>query len=244
MKQFITLIALAVVTLIGCKAAYQNEPVQDENKAAQKVEPASTAPTEKPGTAATLKTNEPSPQTDLSATATNESDKAIAEPTTCAGSETAAKGGCGGCAGSDKQLVAAAPEQAAEAKQHFGGDFTLTEPAIKVDSVMATPADFAGKNIKVTARIAKVCKKKGCWMTLQPEDAGDEYVRVTMKDYGFFVPVDCDGKTATVEGLLKSVERPEALRKHLAEDGGDDPSKIKGAAVELSMVATAIDIEQ
>ena len=244
MKQFTTLIALAVTTLIGCKAAYQSEPARDENKAAQKVEPASETPTENPGTAAALKTNEPTPQTDLTATATKVYDKTIAEPTTCEGSGTAAKGGCGGCAGTDKKVVAAAPENAAEAKRHFGGDFTLTEPAIKVDSVMATPADFAGKNIKVTARIAKVCKKKGCWMTLQPEDAGDEYVRVTMKDYGFFVPVDCDGKTATVEGLLKSVERTEALRKHLAEDGGDDPSKVKGAAVELSMVATAIDIEQ
>ena len=80
-------------------------------------------------------------------------------------------------------------------------------------------------------------------MTLQPADGGDQYVRVTMKDYGFFVPVDCDGKTATVEGTFKSVERPEAQRKHLAEDGGDDPTKVKGAALELTLVATAIDIE-
>ena len=39
------------------------------------------------------------------------------------------------------------------------------------------------------ATIDEVCQMKGCWMTLE----SDQKVRVTFKDYGFFVPKDAGG---------------------------------------------------
>lgn len=250
-RRIFCLLLLACTGLVGCK---QESPKQEASNNSQKVQPVEEATTEAQtpvtdqsaqkkeaennGVAAKTKdknteNSETDEKKDGTATA-----NAAAEPTTCGGATKAAESGCGGSVEA-KTDTPSAPA----GKQHFGGKFTLTDEPVAVSAIIEKAADFSGKNIKVSARIAKVCRKKGCWMTLQPEAGGDQYVRVTMKDYGFFVPVDCDGKTATVEGTFKSVELPEAQRKHLAEDGGDDPNAIKGKAMELSLVATAIDIE-
>jgi len=231
------ILCLSLLTLFcaaGCKQSSQ-EPSNAENKnSAQKVTPENEAAGKKaePNTVAANAKS----QVTRAETAPEGISQAAPAPATCGG---ATEGG--GCGGAVKPPTTA--DKATQGKRHFGGEFTLTESAVAVDQVIAKASDFSGKNIKVSARIAKVCRKKGCWMTLQPEANSEQYVRVTMKDYGFFVPVDCDGKTATVEGIFKSVELPEAQRKHLAEDGGDDPTKVTGKAMELSLVATAIDIE-
>ena len=241
------LLLLACTGLVGCK---QESPKQEAPNNSQKVQPGDEATTEAQASVTDqsaqkkeAENNGAAAETKNNVTENSETDEkvtanAAAEPTTCGGATKAAESGCGG-------LVEAKTDapSAPAGKQHFGGKFTLTDKPVAVSTIIEKAADFSGKNIKVSARIAKVCRKKGCWMTLQPEAGGGQYVRVTMKDYGFFVPVDCDGKTATVEGTFKSVELPEAQRKHLAEDGGDDPNAIKGKAMELSLVATAIDIE-
>ena len=102
--------------------------------------------------------------------------------------------------------------------------------------------DFAGKQVKVSACVTKVCKKKGCWFVMAGNQGDGRYVRVKMKDYGFFVPLDCDGKNAVVEGTFNVKEVSESYRKHLAEDGNEDPNKVKGSKLELTLMATAIDI--
>ena len=57
----------------------------------------------------------------------------------------------------------------------------------------------------------KACEKKGCWMELAA-DAKGPGVRVTFKDYGFFVPLDSAGRTAKVEGVVKVAELSESRR--------------------------------
>ena len=134
-------------------------------------------------------------------------------------------------------------KETARGTRHFGGDFTL-EQTVSLASVLDKSEAFSGKNVKVRGAIEKVCKKKGCWFTVRAGEAESaRFVRITMKDYGFFVPLDCDGKTAIVEGVFteKIVEEP--MRKHLATDGGDDPDKVQGTTKEFRLVATAIDIE-
>ena len=43
-----------------------------------------------------------------------------------------------------------------------------------------------GKIIQLTGYITKSCAKKGCWMVMED---GKTSMRVTFKDYGFFVPL-------------------------------------------------------
>ena len=68
--------------------------------------------------------------------------------------------------------------------------------------VLARPSDFDGKTVAVEAKIRRACRKKGCWMELAASDAGPG-VRVTFKDYGFFVPTDSAGRLAHVEGMIE-----------------------------------------
>ncbi|WP_300437016.1 DUF4920 domain-containing protein [Christiangramia sp.] len=78
----------------------------------------------------------------------------------------------------------------------------------------------SGDTIKEKFRttINSVCQKKGCWMVLELPGVDD--VRVTFKDYGFFVPEDVIGKEVIVRGKafvqITSVEE----QRHYAEDAG------------------------
>ena len=76
----------------------------------------------------------------------------------------------------------------------------------KIDEAGAVPvaqmmADMGGKSeisAKVEGTITECCKKKGCWMNI---DKGDgTTMKVTFKDYAFFVPKDAGGKTAIMQG--------------------------------------------
>lgn len=121
---------------------------------------------------------------------------------------------------------------------HYGTDFALTE-AKPLGSVLAGATDGQELNVRVSGTIEKVCQKKGCWMVVKD---GDVEARVVMKDHAFTVPVDSKGKPAQVEGTLKVRVFTEAQAKHLAEDGGEDPSKVSGDKKELQLTATAVEI--
>jgi len=150
-----------------------------------------------------------------------------------ASTTTAEPQGCG--------ALPAAKPLAATGKTHYGKPFVKTD-SVPVDTLIADSQKYTNNDLLVTGRINKVCKKKGCWFVLQGTGDGSNFVRVTMK-HSFFVPTDCEGKAVTVEGTFRSVPLPEAARKHLAEDGGEDPSKVTGSAVELTMVASGVSIE-
>jgi hypothetical protein len=68
------------------------------------------------------------------------------------------------------------------------------------------------------------CQHSGCWMDL---DLGnEEVIKVTFKDYAFFIPLDSKGKTATVEGFAKREIIPVDILKHYAEDDGASQEEI------------------
>lgn len=92
---------------------------------------------------------------------------------------------------------------------------------------------------KVTGTINASCAAKGCWMTMELSN-GDE-MRVTFKDYGFFVPTKgLSGKTAIVEGVAKRSVTDVATLKHFAEDAGkseEEIAKIDKPLEEVTFVA-------
>ena len=133
-----------------------------------------------------------------------------------------------------------AEPKAPEAIQ-YGGSFELKD-IIAVDTVVANPEKFAGKTILVKGKITSVCKKKGCWLQLGNTSTPEKLVRVRMKDYGFFVPLDCDGQTAVIEGVFSRKVLQEKMVKHYEEDAGKDPSKVSGTREELSLLANGISI--
>lgn len=94
--------------------------------------------------------------------------------------------------------------------------------------------------IALTATVAEVCQVKGCWMILVD---GDTKVRVTFKDYGFFMPKDLAGKKVVVEGVLSEEVLSEQDARHYAEDAGKshaEIAKITGDQRELGFEATGV----
>ena len=73
-------------------------------------------------------------------------------------------------------------------------------------------------DVKMEGKVNAVCEKKGCWMTMAM-DNGKE-IRVTFKDYGFFVPKDIAGKNAVVEGVISMTTTSVEELRHYAVDGG------------------------
>lgn len=118
--------------------------------------------------------------------------------------------------------------------------------AISMDSlqamVKAGQTDING--IKVEGKVNEVCQAKGCWMNLDKGDGSG--MRVTFKDYGFFVPKDCGGKTAVVLGhAYMDTTKVEDLR-HYAEDEGkskEEIEKITEPLIELAFEAEGVIIK-
>ena len=99
--------------------------------------------------------------------------------------------------------------------------------------------------VKLEGAIDRTCKMKGCWMEVS--DAEGNTMRVTFKDYGFFVPKEgVEGKTAVMEGALeKKMISVEELR-HYAEDAGKSEEEIAAITeprMELSFVADGVIIK-
>mgnify|MGYP005844384751 CR=1 FL=1 len=90
----------------------------------------------------------------------------------------------------------------------------LDERMVGVDSL----------EIKLEGTINASCKKKGCWMKM--DIGGGDELRISFKDYGFFVPKDLNGETAIIEGVAKMETISIDDLKHLAEDAGKSEEEI------------------
>jgi hypothetical protein len=104
----------------------------------------------------------------------------------------------------------------------------------------AAVSDESGQKVRVRGTVASVCQKAGCWLVLED---GTTQVRIFTREHQFFLPKDVVGKQADVEGTLRTKTLSSAFAKHLAEDGGKDPSKVPDAPQqELMMTATGVAI--
>ena len=113
-------------------------------------------------------------------------------------------------------------------------------PAVTLDKLLTSPTDFEGKDVQVEAKIRKACEKKGCWMELAAAKDGPG-VRVTFKDYGFFVPLNSQGSDARVEGEVNVKTIPAAEVAHYEGEGGHFPNKLPdGSAREVRFVASGV----
>lgn len=122
-------------------------------------------------------------------------------------------------AGNQEQTVAAKTDSA-----KYYGEVITPDSAITIEEMRKLMGDKKEMTAKVTAPIQAVCKKKGCWMELTAADGST--MRVTFKDYGFFVPTDADGKTATIQGIAKIEETSVADLKEYAKDDGQSKEQI------------------
>lgn len=107
--------------------------------------------------------------------------------------------------------------------EYFGEEITK-DGAIESDDFFTSFSEGDSIEMKVSGEIKEVCKKKGCWMSMNIGEGQEMMVK--FKDYGFFVPLNADGRMATVDGwAFKEVRSVEEL-KHYAFDAGDTDEEI------------------
>ena len=110
-------------------------------------------------------------------------------------------------------------------------------------ALLAAPEKHAGKRVQVEGQVRKACERKGCWMELA-EGAQGAGVRVTFKDYGFFVPVDAAGSAARVEGHVQVATLTEDRAKHYESEGAQVPRGADGKPREVQLVATGVELRR
>jgi hypothetical protein len=109
------------------------------------------------------------------------------------------------------------------APQYFGEKITELDaiPTDSLKNMMGTNTELA---CKLQGKIATVCQTKGCWMELKNNDG--TAIRVTFKDYAFFMPKDAAGLTAIVDGVAKVEVTSVADLQEYAKDDGKSKEEI------------------
>ena len=106
------------------------------------------------------------------------------------------------------------------------GDSSMTiDGAINSKTLMSMLQSNDSADVKLIAEVVGVCKVKGCWMDVKLDDSTTMLVR--FKDYGFFVPMDCEGKQATIQGKVKRTTHSVEWLRHKAEDAGKSIEEIE-----------------
>ncbi|WP_338762334.1 DUF4920 domain-containing protein [Bernardetia sp. ABR2-2B] len=127
--------------------------------------------------------------------------------------------------------------------EKYGAEITV-ENAIAVSEIPAILAKQDSAELKVVGKIGECCQKKGCWMKVPISETQEMFVR--FKDYGFFVPMDSEGKEIVMEGKVKKEVIPVAQLRHYAEDAGkskEEIEKITEDEIKISFMATGVIIK-
>lgn len=145
---------------------------------------------------------------------------------------------------SQTKAIDAVDASATEDIDNSFGEKVSREGAVPAHTLPALMRKQDSLNIKLIGKVVEVCQKKGCWMTIDLEN-GDT-LRVTFRDYGFFVPKDAFGKQAIIKGTAKrEVTTVERLR-HYAEDAGKSEQEINAISTpqeELVFLADGVFFE-
>jgi Domain of unknown function (DUF4920) len=151
-------------------------------------------------------------------------------------------GACGST--SSDHTTSGQSARASTAGYDLYGAGTSAASAVPVETVLAEPAAYVGKPVKVSGPIVGTCLKKGCWMRL---GSAEKNVFVKFKDYGFFVPTSgVDGREAIVEGQLAVETQSIDEVKHYLEDAGkhDEAAKVTAPRQVVSFMATGVAIKK
>jgi len=115
----------------------------------------------------------------------------------------------------------------------------VAKPAMPLAQVLDAPQKYSGKTITIEGPVTGVCQVKGCWMTMQH---ADKEMRIRFKDYAYFVPKDCAGRTARVEGVFAIETIPIEEARHYLEDAGkpEEAAKITAPVDGYTFMASGV----
>lgn len=128
-------------------------------------------------------------------------------------------------------------EQTADTET-FGSPFDESAPLVKLEAIAGDGQAWVGRSVRVVASVSEVCQKKGCFFIARE---GQSIVRVSFKDYGFFVPTDIGGKRVALNGEVVAREVSADEAKHFTEDLGTADAPVK-PGMTYEIVATSVRV--
>lgn len=130
------------------------------------------------------------------------------------------------------------PVEVTDSYEVFGSKVPSSQKTISLGELIADSEKYQDSEVLVSTRIAKVCQKKGCFFVAQE---GADSVRISFKNYGFFIPTDSGGKQATLAGVFSRKPMSREQAEHYAQDLGEAaPDAVP--AYEYTIVASGIRI--
>ena len=127
------------------------------------------------------------------------------------------------------------PVATTDTTETFG---SVLDEAVPLVALVDVGAGNVGQTVRVEARVSQVCRKKGCFFVAAD---GDVTVRVSFKDYGFFVPTDVSGKRVMFVGEVIEKELTPEQAEHFTQDMGEASAAVApGKTYEI--VATAVRV--
>ena len=127
------------------------------------------------------------------------------------------------------------PVATTDTTETFG---SLLDEAVPLVELADIGAGNVGETVRVEARVSQVCKMKGCFFIAVD---GNATVRVSFKDYAFFVPTDVSGKRVMFVGEVIEKELSTEEAEHFTQDLGEASVAIEpGKTYEI--VASAITV--
>lgn len=111
-------------------------------------------------------------------------------------------------------LISCNPDSKKEASKgrFYGAEFDTTK-AIAFDQAVAKfkqsqlqdfdieDSKVKGMNVVLKNTVSSVCQGQGCWMKYNTSSNSDS-VRITFKDYAFFVPIHIQGQESFTSGIM------------------------------------------
>ncbi|WP_234733363.1 DUF4920 domain-containing protein [Tellurirhabdus bombi] len=106
----------------------------------------------------------------------------------------------------------------------YHGKKITTDNAIPASQLVSKIGNQKSLPAKVEGTVESVCKMAGCWMKVKTTDG--QTMRVTFRDYGFFVPKDIVGKNVVFEGTAQTTTTSVSELRHYAEDAKKSKEEI------------------
>jgi hypothetical protein len=103
------------------------------------------------------------------------------------------------------------------AQRDFGAPIDANVPSIALAEILAAPQAHADHVVRTRGTVHQVCQRMGCWMELR--DGDGPAVRVPMAGHAFFLPKDCAGRSAEVQGRVVLRALTPEMRAHLEGEG-------------------------
>jgi hypothetical protein len=123
----------------------------------------------------------------------------------------------------------------AHAEETKLGSGVALKEATPIASLVAKPADYAGKTVRIDGVATAVCTQMGCWMAVAAkDDPKGATVRLKVEDGVIVFPISAKGKEVSAEGVFEAVGGDAHNKEAAGEHAHQDPK----ASAEYQIKAT------